>query len=207
MESLNDIYRGSFFSRRYRLEWRVPYICSAIADVLQPKSLVDVGCAIGEFVKGFMDMGIDAYGLEGSANCVPYLQIPQDRLILWDLRRPLPKQEAEGAALPFGVKLGLGVVLCLEVAEHIEEEYCDIFLDNLSLLGKKIVMSYATPGQGGHHHVNCQEESYWLEKMYSRGFISNTTTRDRIKQYWQPVAHKKEIRSYHNHLLCFEVPA
>ena len=31
-------------------------------------------------------------------------------------------------------------------------------------------MTHALPGQGGHHHVNCQPPEYWIEKMARRGY-------------------------------------
>ena len=33
-----------------------------------------------------------------------------------------------------------------------------------------VAMTFATPGQGGHHHVNEQPESYWLAKFAAAGF-------------------------------------
>lgn len=205
MKSLNEIYKGRFFARRDKLAWRVPFVCRAINGVLHPRSLIDLGCATGDFVNGFLDMGVDAYGLEGTTNCLDYIQIPRERMLIWDLRKKLPHQEAIDKGIPFGLRTGFGVALCLEVAEHIEEEHCDVFLDNLATLSKKIVMSYAPPGQGGHYHVNCQDAEYWVDKMYVRGFLVNNIVRDKIKKFWIAVAHKREMRSYYNHLLYFEV--
>jgi hypothetical protein len=31
-------------------------------------------------------------------------------------------------------------------------------------------MSAAPPGQGGHHHVNCKDKKYWIEKFEQYGF-------------------------------------
>jgi hypothetical protein len=31
-------------------------------------------------------------------------------------------------------------------------------------------MTHAVPGQGGHHHVNCQPAEYWIEKMRKRNY-------------------------------------
>tara|TARA_B100000925_G_scaffold265589_1_gene224830 strand:- start:531 stop:740 length:210 start_codon:yes stop_codon:yes gene_type:complete len=31
-------------------------------------------------------------------------------------------------------------------------------------------MTYAPPGWPGHHHVNCQPESYWINKFIQYGF-------------------------------------
>lgn len=193
MEKLCDMYRGSFFSKRHKLAWRVPIVCDAIEAVFKPATIVDVGCATGDFVKGFQDRGLMALGIEGSKNCAPFLEAPQSTVLIMDLRRQFTKLDLG----PFDV------ALCLEVAEHIEEEFVEEFLDNLCALSKTIVMSYAPPGAGGHHHVNCQHAPYWLMKMAQRGFKNCPEVVEEIRKHWQPWAKKKEMSSYFTHLLCF----
>ena len=31
-------------------------------------------------------------------------------------------------------------------------------------------MTHAVPGQGGHHHVNCQPSEYWIERIEALGY-------------------------------------
>ena len=43
----------------------------------------------------------------------------------------------------------------MEVAEHIPQQYEQIFLDNLVRLAKEgIILSWGVPGQRGHSHIN-----------------------------------------------------
>jgi len=64
--------------------------------------------------------------------------------------------------------------LCLEVGEHIEPEFESIVLDNIAnSASKKIIMSWAIPGQGGFGHVNCQPNEYIIEEMVNRGWNHN----------------------------------
>ena len=44
-----------------------------------------------------------------------------------------------------------------------------MFLDTLAN-GRIVAITHALPGQGGHHHVNCQPAEYWIEKMAARGY-------------------------------------
>lgn len=62
------------------------------------------------------------------------------------------------------------IILCLEVAEHIEEKYADVLIDNLCKLGDTIIFSAAIPFQGGNNHVNEQWQTYWAKKFYEKGF-------------------------------------
>ena len=192
MEDLRKIYKGRFFARRNKLNWRVDFVCPAVNNALHPKSLIDVGCAIGEFVAGFVKLGIDAYGLEGTENVLDYLEIPRERLYIFDLRNPFNSQRH------------FDLALCLEVAEHIEPEYADVFLDNLCLLSDKILMSFAPPGQEGHYHVNCQEAEYWIDKMAKRHYLMVQPVVDLVREGLEPVKRKREIRSYYQHLLFFQ---
>jgi 2-polyprenyl-3-methyl-5-hydroxy-6-metoxy-1,4-benzoquinol methylase len=46
-------------------------------------------------------------------------------------------------------------ILSLEVGEHIPHQLEDVFIGNLVRHAKKgIILSWAVPGQEGHHHVN-----------------------------------------------------
>jgi hypothetical protein len=61
------------------------------------------------------------------------------------------------------------LVLCVEVVEHIEERFLSSLLQTLQN-GRVIAMTHAIPGQIGHHHVNCQPSSYWIEKLDGVGY-------------------------------------
>ncbi len=117
-------------------------------------SVLDVGCGEGHAVKFFSRLGIAAFGIDG-------LRINIDRAV-----HPIALHDLLSG--PFYMPVDL--VWSCEVAEHIEESKVDNFLDTLSN-GKVIAMTHAVPGQGGHHHVNEQPASYWIEKLRSRGYI------------------------------------
>ena len=62
------------------------------------------------------------------------------------------------------------LVWSCEVAEHILPDKVDHYLDTLAN-GRVVAMTHAVPGQGGHHHVNCQPREYWIEKLNARGYV------------------------------------
>jgi len=57
-----------------------------------------------------------------------------------------------------------------EFIEHVEQKYEDNFLATFQHASKFIMITFAIPGQGGHHHVNLQYAEYWIEKFKNIGF-------------------------------------
>ena len=188
MKPLEEIYGPKFFARRDKLLWRAEIMCNAINDVFEPESVMDVGCGIGEYVQYFHNnLGIEANGIEGSEACHPYLV--SENVYIIDMR------------IEFNIRICSDLAVCFEVLEHIEEEYSDIFVKNLTNLSDRILVSAAPPGAGGHHHVNCQPQSYWIEKFLKFGYIYDEGKTLLIRAALQPWSHRKEL--YHNNLLYF----
>jgi len=193
MKPLEDIYGERFFKLRHRLNWRAPIVCSAIQEVFDPRSVIDAGCATGDLVAEFMTMAVDAYGIEGSRAVMPYLECSAGRVFFYDLRKPLP-----------GPSRRYDLAICFEVAEHIEPEHTEQFVLNLVSLSDRILMSAAPPGQGGHHHVNCQPPGYWVQKFWQYGFFRNLSPENKFKARLSPWAWKKGIKAYYENSLHFE---
>lgn len=191
MKPLEDIYKASFFKNRHKLSWRVPYVCDGIIKVLRPKTVIDIGCGIGDYVKGFEERGALSFGLEGNENVLPYLVISENSVFIKDLRRPVYLSRFD-------------LVVCFEVLEHIEPEYADMLVNNLIGLSDRILVSAAPPGQGGHYHVNCQPKEYWEDAFITHGYRRMLNIEHSIREQWAPVKHRKEMSAYYNNLLYFQ---
>lgn len=125
----------------------------------KPSSLLDVGCGIGTWGKVAMELGVgDLTGLDG----VP---IPSEK-------RLIPDEYFRVQDLTKNWNLGrqFDMVLCLEVAEHLEHEFSVRFIQNLTAHSNTILFSAACPGQAGQHHVNCQWPVFWQERFNAEGF-------------------------------------
>lgn len=72
-------------------------------------------------------------------------------------------------------------VHCQEVAEHISEEHADDFVRSLAS-GRVVLLTHAVPGQGGHHHVNCQDADYWINMMALAGYRVLAEDTNRIRK-------------------------
>lgn len=161
LNDLDSIYTEEYFEKRAE----PPYEPGAevVVDVLynrfDPDSVLDVGCAIGVYLKHFADRGVSGHGIEGAQKAVDNALV--DSITQLDLR--------DG----FQTKEKFDLVLCIEVAEHLHPIYADGLVDSVVSAAADdahIVYTAAQPGQFGTHHVNLQPESYWVDKFTERGW-------------------------------------
>ena len=148
------------------------YLSPKIAEMLNVKSVLDVGCATGHWLKCFSDLGINIQGLEGSTNTLNHLMIPRESVSIFDLRDEYTTQH------------NVDLVMSIEVAEHIEEHFADNYVNVLTMHNSKyILMTAAPPGQGGTGHVNLKPKEYWMEKLHCFGYKRDWDFEQKITQW------------------------
>jgi hypothetical protein len=131
--------------------------CPTVWDYIIKKysiqSVLDVGSGRGYAAKWFSDQGLQVTAIEGlHDNVVNALH---------------PTIEHDLTIEPFIKNTNL--INCIEVVEHIEEQYLDNLLGTLCA-GDYLFITHAIPGQDGWHHVNCQPQEYWINHLQSRNF-------------------------------------
>ena len=218
MYNLDEAYSQKFFARRKSLEWRVPIFVEVITQIYHPRTLIDFGCGDGDLVRGFNTAGVNAFGVEGTANCLPYTGLPLEpitdpdnppplsitnKITIHDLRKPLVKLFVYD---DFNLNSGVDLVLCLEVAEHIEIEAVDILIRNIIQYSNKIVFTAAPPGQEGNHHVNLQPREWWIGMFGKHKYVFDYESTGSIKYLLERSgkARVKGIKAWYQNLMCFK---
>jgi SAM-dependent methyltransferase len=141
----------------------IPYV----SELLPIKSVVDIGCGAGSWLKAFRKNGVrDIYGIDGNRTGI--LDIAENQFMQTDLSRP------------FLLKRRFDLAVSVEVAEHLPEERADSFVRDLIRLAPVILFSAAIPGQGGTYHVNEQWPEYWSDKFKKEGYVGLDFLRMRI---------------------------
>ncbi|SDH92234.1 Methyltransferase domain-containing protein [Pseudobutyrivibrio sp. 49] len=169
---VSHIYDENFYDDINKIKLDEEIVVPYIIDRINPKSVVDFGCAEGNWLAQFKKNGsnIEILGFDGD-------YVNEERL-------SIESQEFRAVDLRDSIKLDkkYDLAMSLEVAEHLEEEYADIFIDNITNASDNILFSAAIPGQGGVHHVNEQWQSYWIKKFRDRGYGVDFSIR---KKFWK----------------------
>jgi len=139
-----------------------PEIWNKIIKDHNIESVADIGCGLGYSTRYFSQKGLYAVGIEGGLNAI------NNSVFEGNL---LQNDYTESSAFDVENEEH-DLIWCCEFVEHVEEQYSDNFLSDFKT-GKFLAMTFAEPGQAGYHHVNCQPQEYWIEKVETLGFKFN----------------------------------
>jgi SAM-dependent methyltransferase len=159
---LNDVtmvqssfeYPGEYYNTRSAEE-----VMPILIRMFNPGSILDVGCGNGSWLIVARQLGVrDVLGLDLE-------ELAEGE---WPLEREaFQKQDLSE---PFDLGRTFDLVICLEVAEHLDPEAAETLVQSLVRHGKRVVFSAAIPRQGGEGHVNEQAPGYWQSLFNARGF-------------------------------------
>jgi SAM-dependent methyltransferase len=163
------LYDPAYYATiRHAAESSAQVIVPLVANLIQPRSVLDVGCGDGTWLDAWRRTGVDDYfGVDGG-EVQPVLRIPADGFSPRDLTAPLD----------LGRRFDL--VQSLEVAEHLPASAAEEFVRSLVGHGDAILFSAAIPHQGGTGHVNEQWPDYWAHLFSRAGFTVYDWVRPRI---------------------------
>jgi SAM-dependent methyltransferase len=172
-------YEKEFYeSRQSGSRQSAEIVIPLLLNIINPKSVIDVGCGIGSWLSVFKECGIeDVLGVDGQWVDKNILMIPREQFVTSDLEKPIK------------IDRRFDLVVSLEVAEHIHPEHASRFVKSLVDLGPVILFSAAIPLQVGKHHVNEQWPDYWVQHFNEHGYVVVDAIRKRIWQndlveYW-----------------------
>jgi SAM-dependent methyltransferase len=135
-------------------------IVPLVIRLLEPKSVVDVGCGPGAWLSIFVENGVHDYlGIDGDYVDRGQLLIDVSHFRAMDLVHPV------------GIGRTFDLAVCLEVGEHLPTHVGPRLVQLLTTTAPAVLFSAAIPGQGGTHHVNEQWPGYWQQLFSTHGFI------------------------------------
>jgi SAM-dependent methyltransferase len=171
--SASRLYDDNYYTKRKKGKHRerAEKFSQSVDNIINPESVVDFGCGIGQHLEIFHSEGKKVRGFDIKPICKEKNLVPKEKIDIRDLTQEWATNE----------EYQLGI--CLEVLEHIPPEYEDQAVENISkLVQETLLISAAPPGQGGTHHVNERPNNYWEEKFRNKGFILDKNLTNQIKE-------------------------
>ena len=157
---MEEIYDKSFFNSMDEHTYSARIILNILFKHYNPKSIIDVGCGSGFWLKVAREMSaVSITGVDGTWLKQEMLLSDKIELITHDLEIPLP-------TLP-----KYDMAISLEVAEHLSERRALSFIEDLCNLSKVVLFSAAIPNQGGDNHINEQWQSYWYGMFRDNNYL------------------------------------
>lgn len=160
---------GSFstrFAKRKRWKLDEGLLAALRLTLTDAEFIADFGAGGGKYVEWIRkELGLNAIGFDGT---------PGIGEISGGLVHELDLSHEMGAVRIAGVADRIDAAICIETGEHVPEEKLPAFLRNVTLAPRKrLVVSWATPGQRGRDHVSCRLPEWVASEVCRRGWLLN----------------------------------
>ena len=176
-----------------------------VADI-QPKSVLDAGCAIGLLVETLRERGVDATGIDLSTWAIEHAT---------EAAKPHVR---EGSIVePFGARYDL--IVCIEVLEHMPAEEAEKAIANFAAHTGDVLFSSTPFDYKEPTHINVRMPEEWAEAFARHGFYRDVDfdasfitkwavrftrravpvhrlIRDYERRFWQQRAAEHDARTY-----------
>jgi hypothetical protein len=182
VQMTEEVYTKGYFEK---IEEEEALQASRLERILyalyKPKSVIDWGCASGLYLEPFMENGCEVLGIENSPVAIE-MRHPDIRIIRSDMTQAIHLTPM--TMKPVGIDVSAPVTkfdmaLCIEVLEHIDEQYSKVAIENVCRSSDRLVVSIAREWQQGPGHLNLKPIEYWIQKFGWQGFrVDNRATLD-----------------------------
>lgn len=153
-------YTDAFYDEQHALSLRsARKILSLLLQDAIPKSVIDIGCGVGTWLRACSEMGTrDILGIDGD-------YVPRDRLMI-----PETNFCPGDVSAPLTLERRFDLAISMEVIEHLPLEAAPRFVANLTQLSDVVLFSGAMPYQGGTGHLNENWPYYWARLFAVQGY-------------------------------------
>ena len=155
-------YNGDNYGRNEKWFSFFGNIADNIVEKIQPKTVLDIGCAYGLLVESLRDRGCEAFGIDVSDyalsrarnDIVKYLSV--DTIL-----RPMSRK--------------FDLIVTIEVIEHIKEEDCETAVQNMCAAADSVLLATTPDDFDDPTHFNVQPPVYWVKQFAKFGFVPDIT--------------------------------
>jgi SAM-dependent methyltransferase len=208
--AFNEFYYRNCCGQPYERNetWRRFFdrIADRIVADINPRTVLDAGCATGMLVEALRERGVDARGIDLSAFAIG--SIPE-------ALRPFCREGS--VAEPFGQRFDL--IVCIEVLEHMASDEADRAIANFARHTDDVIFSSTPFDYREPTHVNVRMPEDWAEAFAREGLYrdvdfdasvitkwaarftrrvvpAHRLVRDYERRFWQSRAAEYDSREY-----------
>ena len=169
---LSTIYNEEFYNEQKDASYKsAEAIIPIFMDAFNPRSVNDIGCGAGGWLHVFQKCGVNTiYGYDVNELTADKYFIDKKHI----------KTNTDFSSVNFKIQEKSDILICLEVAEHLQDEVADSFILEILSASPVIIFSAALPGQTGVNHINEQPPWYWREKFNKFGYTEVDFIRPQI---------------------------
>ncbi len=166
---MNQEYTKAFDAYYYAHDCGSPYerneqwlnffdgIAERIVEEINPKTVLDAGCAMGFLVEGLRTRGVDAWGVDVSDYAIGQVhESIKAYCLLGSITQPF-KQKVD-------------LITCIEVLEHMPPNEAERGIENLCNHSDDILFSSTPFDYKESTHYNVQPPEYWSRIFAKHGF-------------------------------------
>lgn len=157
----NDVHLGGHGDYSWDNEhWRNFFMSVAdrLVGALNPRTVLDVGCARGLLVQSFAIQGVDARGFDISAHAIESAhEDVRDRLSV--------------ASATERIDGRYDLVTCIEVLEHMSATDAQLAIDQLTAVTDRVLFSSSPEDHDEPTHINTNPGEQWAAWFAERGFF------------------------------------
>lgn len=163
-------HAGKLYGRWYYDTYTVPYeenehwtqffggVADAIVAQLQPKTVLDVGCAKGFLVAALRERGVEAYGFDVSEHAI-------------ESASPAVRPYVRVGSLTEPIEGRYDLVTCIEVIEHLDPADAPTAVRHLSEASDQVLLSSTPADWDEPTHVNVQPPERWSQLFAGFGMF------------------------------------
>ncbi len=163
-------------------EWRTFFLSLAdrVVGIVNPRSVLDVGCARGLFVQALAATGLQASGIDISEHAIATAHVDvRDRL------------RVASATEPLGGPYDL--VACIEVLEHMSPVDAQRAIDNIAAATDLVLFSSSPTDHDEPTHINTRPAEQWAAWFAERGFFRRTDVDLSFLSPWAVLFERREL--------------
>lgn len=153
-----ELYSGMAYEKGNGWEEHFDKVAEHIVKEINPKTVLDVGCAEGFLVQALRKRGVEAYGIDISEYAIA--DAPDD-----------VREYCKVASVTEPLKKNYDLIVSIEVLEHLSSDDLPMAMKNICEHSNDILFSSTSFDYDDETYINVKPIEKWVEFFFYQGFM------------------------------------